>query len=86
MAFDPDTAQVIMFGGSDGYAADLLSDTWAYDPAANTWTALKPSGSMPSGRDYYWMAYDPPRARVIMIGGYNNMGSSGLNDVWAYTP
>jgi N-acetylneuraminic acid mutarotase len=86
MAYDPDTAQVIMFGGSDGYADDLLDDTWAYDPSVNTWTDLKPSGSLPSGRDYYWMAYDPPSGRVIMIGGYNNAGSSGRNDAWAYTP
>ena len=38
---------MILFGGPDaeGQAKD---DTWAYDPAANTWTELKPTGAVPS--------------------------------------
>ena len=36
---------MIMFGGSERYRG--LNDTWAYDPAGNTWTDLKPSGTLP---------------------------------------
>ena len=44
MAYDPATHRLIMFGGDD---ADMFfpNDTWAYDPAANTWAELKPSGT-----------------------------------------
>ena len=75
-----------MFGGGSGYAGRPPKSTWAYDPAAQTWTDLKPSGSLPPGRDYYWLAHDSPKGRVIMIGGCNNMGMSGRNDAWAFTP
>ncbi len=52
MAYDSDTHRMIMFGGgptlkSDAARANLLHDTWAYDPAANTWTELKPAGPLP---------------------------------------
>ena len=30
--------------------APHLNDTWAYDPAANTWTDLKPTGDVPAAR------------------------------------
>ena len=43
MAYDPTSGRLIMFGGSAGDGG-RLDDTWAYDPAANAWTELKPSG------------------------------------------
>ena len=39
---------MILFGGASGRT--LLNDTWAYDLAANTWTELKPTGTVPSAR------------------------------------
>jgi len=41
MAYDPETGQVIMFGGFDGN--QYLNDIWAYDPATNEWTELIPA-------------------------------------------
>ena len=44
------TGRMIMFGG--GGEAASYNDTWAYDPAANTWTELSPPGSPPASRGY----------------------------------
>ena len=41
MAYDPETGQVIMFGGFDGN--QYLNDTWTYDPATNEWTESIPA-------------------------------------------
>ena len=52
MVYDPYTHKVIMFGGMDEanpyYAG--LDETWAYDPAANTWARVQPSGEQPPSR------------------------------------
>ncbi len=43
-----------------GLTADdsTLNDTWAYDPAANTWTELHPAGGLPPARMGHAMVYD----------------------------
>ncbi len=64
--------------------AGVLNDTWAYDPAANTWTDLKPSGALPSARFVPAMAYDPKTDRVIVFGGRS--ADVRFNDTWAYDP
>jgi N-acetylneuraminic acid mutarotase len=83
MAYDPSSGRMIMFGGSSG-ETDQHNDTWAYDPTANSWTELSPSGNLPAGRVCPAMAYDPATQRMIMFGGYY-VGSE-LNDTWAYNP
>jgi N-acetylneuraminic acid mutarotase len=86
MVQDPTSGRLIMFGGyagKDGGAA--LNDTWAYDPAANTWMELRPSGALPSARAACSMAYDPATRRLIMFGGRDDTGTR-LNDTWAYDP
>jgi N-acetylneuraminic acid mutarotase len=90
MVYDSLTGKVILFGGYDG---GFLDDTWAYDPAANTWTELKPSGETPPGRYGQCMVYDPASAKVILFGGdrpwVNPAGRTttySLDDLWAYDP
>jgi N-acetylneuraminic acid mutarotase len=91
MVYDPSTHRVIMFGGtpSDMFATQpsdpgYFNDTWAYDPGANTWTNLNPTGTLPSARIFPSMVYDPSSRRAIVFGG---RGDSGLlNDTWAYDP
>jgi N-acetylneuraminic acid mutarotase len=82
MAYDSGSGKIVLFGGYDGTSE--VGDTWSYDPAANTWTDLKPDGSVPSARKAAAMAYDPVSGRVILFGGYD--GSSVLDDTWAYDP
>jgi len=81
LAYDAYTGRVILFGGYDG---SLLSDTWAYDRAANTWTKLDPPGPVPSARGNHRMVYDPASGLVVLFGGYD--GSVDLYDTWAYDP
>jgi hypothetical protein len=82
MAYDPDTGKVILFGGTTASTAEELADTWAYDPAANTWTEMKPAGDVPAGRVDHCMAYDPIARKVILFGGSSHGGRQG--DIWAY--
>jgi N-acetylneuraminic acid mutarotase len=84
-AYDPVTQRMILFGGRDdarGPDANLLTDTWAYDPVANTWTELKPSGTVPVAMGS--MACDPSTGLIIMFGLYDYTGLR--NDTWAYDP
>ena len=77
MAYDSDNGMAILFGGWHG---GVLGDTWAYDPAANTWTELGPTGAVPSPRGFHSMVYDPVGERAILFGG-NDGGA--LGDTWA---
>ena len=84
MVYDPSTGQMIMFGG--WRCPPALNDTWAYDPVANTWTNLDPSGTLPEARYGRRMAYDSSSRRVIMFGGSVADGSKFFDDTWAYDP
>jgi len=86
MVWDPAGAgRLIMFGGYDA-SGNLLNDLWAYDPAANNWALLTPSGTLPSARRFHSMVWDPAGAgRLIMFGGSDASGNL-LNDLWAYDP
>jgi N-acetylneuraminic acid mutarotase len=86
MVYDEDRHKVILFGGWDESASIDFNDTWAYDPAANTWTQLTPVGAVPSARDLHQMVYDPASGKVILFGGDNDSTETGLNDTWAYDP
>ena len=87
MAYDPSSGRLIMFGGEAGgpdSAQHFLNDTWAYDPATNTWAELNPVGTLPRARIQPAMAYDPSSGRLIMFGGF--LSSAAANDTWAYDP
>jgi N-acetylneuraminic acid mutarotase len=64
-------------------ASGRKNDLWAYDPAANNWALLTPSGTPPSARSYHSMVWDGVNSRVIMFGGYDG---AYKNDLWAYDP
>jgi N-acetylneuraminic acid mutarotase len=94
MAYDPVTHRLIMFGGqNENYA--FLDGTWAYDPAANTWAELKPSGTVPAARCAHSMVYVPDTGKLVMFGGTGGapqpvtpfpLGTELFNDTWAYDP
>jgi N-acetylneuraminic acid mutarotase len=82
MAYDQAAHRLILFGGLDNTVAPL-DDTWAYDPVANTWTELDPSGGPPLARIGHSMVYDPVARRSILFGG-STRASATLGDIWAY--
>jgi N-acetylneuraminic acid mutarotase len=89
MAYAASAGKIILFGGGvfpDSGTGDvkLLNDTWSYDPAANTWTKLNPSGAVPSARAFASMVCDPATGKMILFGGMSN--STGFNDTWSYDP
>jgi hypothetical protein len=84
MVYDPVAHRLITFGGR-GAAGVPLNDTWAYDAAANTWTELKPAGTLPPTRSGHAMVYDPVTHRLIIFGGRSDSGAP-LDDTWAYDP
>ncbi len=76
---------MIVFGGP--HIPEDFNDTWAYDSTANTWTELKPSGTLPKGRNGTPMAYNSADNHTVMYGGFN--GGVGavlglLGDTWEY--
>ncbi len=77
MVYDAGRRRVVMFGGSNG--ASLLSDTWAWDPQASTWTQLASTG--PSARGQFGMMYDPSLDKTLLYGGEASGGQS-LGDCW----
>jgi N-acetylneuraminic acid mutarotase len=81
MVYDPDLGKANLFGGWHGGS---LGETWAYDPASNTWASLNPSSDLPSERMGHAMVYDPVGRKVILFGGHS--GLDDLNDTWAYDP
>ena len=85
MVSDPSSGNVILFGGWTGN--DAFSDTWAYNPAGNTWTQLNPASSPPA-RWGHSMVYVSAIHKVILFGGLFGSydGSSRYNDTWAYDP
>jgi len=82
MVYVPTIEKLVMFGGFDG--TTYLNDTWAYDPAENTWTNLAPAGVSPAARDGHSLVFDPARGQVILFGGWN--GKTEFGDTWAYNP
>jgi N-acetylneuraminic acid mutarotase len=82
LVYDPDSKKMILFGGYDG--STQYNDTWAYDPAANTWADLKPSGDLPAARDSQAMAYDPDDKMILLFGGWST--TRQFDDTWAYDP
>jgi N-acetylneuraminic acid mutarotase len=84
IAYDPSSGRMILFGGA--WQAGVNNDTRAYDPTANTWTKLRPEGTLPSARAGSAMAYDESSHRMIMFGGGNDDASKYFDDTWAYDP
>ena len=81
LVYDSDTGLIYLFGG---FTEEVVGDMWLYDPAANTWSEIDPSGTMPAARDRHRMVYDPARNRVLLFGGW--LGDYCVDETWAYDP
>jgi hypothetical protein len=80
MAYDSESDRLILFGG--GAPERLFSDTWAYDFNLDKWEEMHPKSS-PSPRAMYHMAYDMESDRVILWGGFMELGVEDTM-IWAY--
>ena len=83
MEYDPATHKIILFGGGGPVSAQ--NDTWAYDPATNTWTSLYPSGDVPPARETASMVYDKAAGKMILFGGIGD-GDAFDDQTYAYDP
>ena len=77
LAYDADSAEVVLFGGQGGGISD---ETWAYNYSSNTWTNLNPDPK-PSARWFHAMAYDSLSDRTVLFGGESGQH---LTDTWSY--
>jgi uncharacterized protein (TIGR03437 family) len=80
IAFDSKRNQLWLFGGS---SPSNLNDLWRYDPQANTWTELRPTGTLPAARLGHVFVYDAQRDQLVVFGG---QARGFFSDVWAYSP
>jgi galactose oxidase-like protein len=78
----------VLFGGEQllpkAAGGTLFGDTWVWDGAE--WTQEQDAG--PSARDWYGMAWDNERHRIVLFGGLtyrpNDADYTMLNDTWEY--
>jgi hypothetical protein len=78
--------RMIMFGGSEGFAAPCDNDVWVLSNANGvggtpTWTQLSPSGTLPTVRFAQVAVYDKTNNVLIVFGG-SGCFSGAFNDVW----
>lgn len=73
--YEPVTERLIMFGGvgvfGDALTPNFWNDTWAYDPATNTWEDLSDpdDANRPHGSVQYGFVWNEEAQRVLMFGG-----------------
>lgn len=76
--WDPDARRLVVFGGRGDQG--LLNDTWAFDPATRTWTALATRGALPDPRLGASAVYDAVARQMVMWAG--QQGSRFFDDTW----
>jgi N-acetylneuraminic acid mutarotase len=93
MVYDAGAGKIILYCGvrynPDGhhpwFPIDIISETWAYDVAKNTWENLNPGPIRPpEGLIGTRMAYDSESGVVILHGGLDVNSFRFSNDTWAY--
>ena len=80
--YDSESKRVIAFGGAHS-VSHPVDETWAYDPATDTWTQMHPKSSPPA-RYWHAMAYDASADRVVVFGGLGDLDLVAFNDTWTY--
>lgn len=87
MDYDAATHEMVLFGGFAG-PDGLLSDTWTYDPARNTWRRVARTAAQPARRDFSALVYDQEARTLVLFGGLSgpqgNINGTLLNDTWSW--
>lgn len=83
-SWDSTRHRLLIFGGIGVDGACPHNDTWALDPAAQTWSELVPEASPvpPPGRAYAAAAYDTRRGALLLHGGASCFGACYAADTW----
>jgi len=76
-SWDPRSRQLLLIQ----FSPDHSVTTWLW--SGSTWSQLQPAHS-PPWREDAGMAYDPARGRVLVFGGFPQLGLT-LTDTWAWT-
>src|SRR5579862_1912521 len=85
LAYNSNTEQIYLFGGSYGAPTVYSSDLYVYDVPTNTWTLISPTGGVkPPARFRHAFAYDSTNNIFLMYGGVNASGV--LGDTWIFNP
>jgi len=80
MAYDSDTRQLVLFGGSTDYGTNYYNTTWLWN--GKTWQKAHPR-TRPAARDSASMAFDPKSHQLVLFGGEDP--NSYFNDTWTWT-
>jgi hypothetical protein len=86
MVYDVANDRIILQGGWNSTSSVHFGDTWAFNPAAGTWTNLGSLNSSGTGRvfsqrTYHVLVYNTTNNRVTIFGGRGPAGD--LNDLWS---
>jgi N-acetylneuraminic acid mutarotase len=84
MVLNDNDQKIYLFGGWSKAADVDHNDLWSYDSAANTWTAVKPTGDLPGARSGCALAYDQVENKLVLFGGVDSKASTYLNDTWVF--
>lgn len=77
LVYDPTRERIVEFGGSTN--SGVYRDTWEWD--GNNWQLRTSTVSTIPSAQYYAMAFDSQRSRVVLFGE-----SSGSSETWEYGP
>src|SRR5207237_8840765 len=73
----PTAGQMLVFGGAPS-TSSAFDDLWSYDPTANRWTELRPTGLAPSPRSRHSAAWDAANRQMLIFGGRSEEHTSEL--------
>lgn len=85
MTYDPESNNVILFGGGGGTGETTYDDTWIYSCRNGSWTSVS-STMHPEGRSMACMAYDSSSGKAVLFGGALLSHSGGFvyyPETWA---
>lgn len=82
LSYDELRREGVLFGGSEasGQQALVFDETWTW--ASSSWRRHQPQ-SVPPGRSFAAMAWDPNKQGVLLFGGMGS-GTTLLNDTWLW--
>lgn len=80
MVYDPKVGLNILFGGQS--FTDVLSETWGYDYASNTWKLL-PALNPPDPRAWHAMTYLEQAGLIFLFGGGKSK-TKFTDETWVY--